>query len=176
MTMENHSLLPQQFSFVKLPREVTILTDHGTGVLLPGEKYTVEIEYRPSQAQYFDESNLYVRLITGKACARELKLPYIASVTPCPITSDKYKVEFPCLPVDEFSEVVLELSNKATKNYTVEVVPPLNIVSGITVNPLVQKIDAGKSTLVSIKYNSAFRDLTYSFMNDQVKKLLEPKN
>jgi len=33
---------------------------------------------------------------------------------------------------------------------------------GLTVNPLVKPIEAGKSTLVSIKFDSKFRDLTYS--------------
>jgi hypothetical protein len=31
ITMENHSLLPQQFSFVRLPKEISITTDNGTG-------------------------------------------------------------------------------------------------------------------------------------------------
>ena len=56
--MENHSLLPQKFSFVRLPKEITVPTDHGTGQLLPGEKYKVQIEYRPTQSACFDESNL----------------------------------------------------------------------------------------------------------------------
>lgn len=174
--MENHSLLPQQFSFVKLPKEIKVLTDLGTGTILPGEKYDFTIEYRPSLSQHFDESNLFVRLITGEACVREIKIPFIANVTTCPIVSDKYKIEFPCLPEDEFNEVVLELSNKSAKSYTIEAVPPLNVVSGLTVNPLVQKIDGGKSTLVSIKYNSAFRDLDYYAMKDKVQPLLAPKN
>ena len=33
--MENHSLLPQQFSFVRLPKEIQIVTDNGTGSILP---------------------------------------------------------------------------------------------------------------------------------------------
>jgi len=161
---------------VKLPKEVRVVTDHGTGTILPGEKYVFQIEYRPSMTQFFDESCIFVRLITGEACVREVKIPFIANVTTCPIVSDKYKVEFPCLPESEFHEVVLELTNKSAKAYTIEAVPPLNVISGLTVNPLVQKIDGGKSTLVSIKYNSAFRDLTYHSMNDLVKPLLEPKN
>jgi len=39
--MENHSLLPQKFSFVRLPKEVKVTTDDGTGVILPGEKYPI---------------------------------------------------------------------------------------------------------------------------------------
>jgi len=160
--MENHSLLPQQFSFVRLPKEIRIVTDSGTGMILPGEKYELQIEYRPSQATVFEESNIFVRLITGKACVREVKLPFIVNVTKCPISADKYRVEFPCLPEGEFSESVVELANKSGKNYTVEVVPPINKVSGLIVNPLVKPIEAGKSTLVSIKFDSRFRDLTYS--------------
>jgi hypothetical protein len=47
--MENHSLLPQQFSFVRLPKEISITTDAGTGDILPGEKYKLTVEYRPTQ-------------------------------------------------------------------------------------------------------------------------------
>ena len=100
-------------------------------------------------------------MITSEACVREVKIPYLVNVTKCPIISDKYKIEFPCLPEGEFSESVVELSNKSGKNYTIEVVPPLNAVSGLTVNPLVKPIEAGKSTLVSVKFDSLFRDLTY---------------
>ena len=47
--MENHSLLPQQFSFVRLPKEINITADAGTGDILPGEKYKLTVEYRPTQ-------------------------------------------------------------------------------------------------------------------------------
>lgn len=92
---------------------------------------------------------------------REVKIPYLVNVTKCPISSDKYKIEFPCLPEGEFSESVIELTNQSGKNYTVEVVPPMQALSGLTVNPLVKPIEAGKSTLVSVKFDSSFRDLSY---------------
>ena len=107
VTLENHSLLPQQFSFVRLPKEVSVPTDGGTGTVLPGEKYPLKIEYRPSQPQVYEDSNLFVRLITGKITAREIKLPYTCSVVKCPIRTDKSKIEFPCLPETEFAEVVV---------------------------------------------------------------------
>ena len=154
-------MLPQQFSFVRLPKEIRVATDEGTGTILPGEKYELAVEYRPNQVQVFEEANIFVRLITGQACVREVKIPYLANVTKCPITSDKYKIEFPCLPEGEFAESVVELTNKSVKNYTIEVVPPVKGVSGLTVNPLVKPIEAGKSTLVSVKFDSLFRDLTY---------------
>jgi len=63
--LENHSLLPQQFSFTRLPKEITVLTDKGTGTILPLEKYPLKIEYRPTQDQVYEDSNMFVRLITG---------------------------------------------------------------------------------------------------------------
>ena len=43
----------------------------------------------------------------------------------------------------------------------IELVPPNPKLSGIMVNPLVQNLASGKSTLVSVKYTSKFRDLTH---------------
>ena len=37
----------------------------------------------------------------------------------------------------------------------------MQALSGLTVNPLVKPMEAGKSTLVSMKFDSRFRDLTY---------------
>lgn len=45
-------------------------------------------------------------------------------------------------------------------------VPPLARVSGLLVNPLVKDLDAGRSTLVSIRYDSKFRDVDYKLMMD----------
>lgn len=84
----------------------------------------------------------------------------------CPIVSDKSKIEFPCLPETEYSEVVLQLNNESNRNFTFEVVPPNPKVSGIIVNPLVKPLPANRSTLVSIRYESAFRDLGYWTMKD----------
>lgn len=108
-------------------------------------------------------------MITGKACVRELKLPYLVNVTKCPIVSDRYKIEFPCLPEGEFAESVIELTNQSAKNFTLEAVPPPKDLSGVTVNPLVKPIEAGKSTLVSVKFDSKFRDLTYWSYNEFLK-------
>lgn len=40
-------------------------TDGGTGTILPGEKYNLSVEYRPTQQQVLDESFFNLRLITG---------------------------------------------------------------------------------------------------------------
>ena len=48
----------------------------------------------------------------------------------------------------------------------VELVPPNPRLSGLVVNPLVKTLAAGSSTLVSVKYNSKFRDLTYQSLQD----------
>jgi hypothetical protein len=41
--IHNHSLLPQKFSFVRLPKEIKVVTDEGTGEILGGETYEVEL-------------------------------------------------------------------------------------------------------------------------------------
>lgn len=159
--MENHSLLPQRFSFVRLPKEITVKTDAGTGTILPGEKYDLDFQYRPTQTQAQDESFIYCRLMTGEICAREVKIQYMAHVSKCPIVADKRKIEFPALPETEFAEVVLALKNQSQKEFVVELVPPLAAVSGLTVNPLVKNLKPGAATLVQVKYDSDFRDLTF---------------
>ena len=82
----------------------------------------------------------------------------------CPIRIDKSKIEFVSLPETEFSEVVLQLTNDSTKNYMVELVPPNLKISGILINPLVTELKAGRSSLVCIRFNSEFRDLSYARM------------
>mmetsp|Transcript_1592 Transcript_1592/g.2347 ORF Transcript_1592/g.2347 Transcript_1592/m.2347 type:complete len:117 (+) Transcript_1592:1905-2255(+) len=51
-------------------------------------------------------------------------------------------------------------------------------LSGLTVNPLVKPIEAGKSTLISVKFDSKFRDLTYQNYEEIMApaKTLENKN
>lgn len=46
----------------------------------------------------------------------------------------------------------------------VEVVPPHPGLSGITVNPVVIPMSAGRQALVSLRYTAAFRDLTAASM------------
>jgi len=52
-----------------------------------------------------------VRLVTGNICSREIKLPYQANVTKCPLSCDKSRIEYPALPENENFEVVFEISN-----------------------------------------------------------------
>lgn len=171
IVLQNHSLLPQQFSFVRLPKEISVNTDAGTGSLLPGEKYSVKLEYRPSLLQTSEDSTIYCRIITGKICVRELKLGYTVEVTKCPLICDKRKIEFPALPETEFNETVFSISNHSTKEYMIEMVPPNLRISGLLCNPLVSIIKPGGGALMSMRYNSKFRDLTYvvnSTLNDPI--------
>mgnify|MGYP002396012172 CR=1 FL=1 len=90
-----------------------------------------------------DESVVYCRMITGKICARELKINYTANVQKCPIVADKRKIEFQALPETEFGEVVLSLTNQSQKEFMFEIVPPNLKLSGIMVNPLVKALKGG---------------------------------
>jgi hypothetical protein len=98
-----------------------------------------------------------------------LKLPYIANVSKCPLVADKSKLEFPALPENEHKEIVLEIKNSSQKNLMMEVVPPNFQLSGLIVNPLVVPLSAGRSTLLSVKYHSKFREFTASALEDLYK-------
>ena len=52
--------------------------------------------------------------------------------------------------------------------------PPHPTLSGLIVNPLVKDLEAGKATLVSIKYNSKFRDLTHKALEDVINPVDQP--
>lgn len=156
--MENHSFLPQQYSFVRLPKEVFVITDKGTGTLLPGEKKPIELQYVPTQQACFEEGQIYVRVVTGNICSREIKLPYQANVSKCPLSCDKSRIEYPALPENENFEVVFELSNHSQKNFMIEICPPNPKLSGLMINPLVKTLSSGSSMLISMKYLAAFRE------------------
>lgn len=66
LNMENHSLLPQKFYFANLPKEISVETDNGCGVMLPGESYRFSIVYRPSQTTAYEEGEIFCRLVTGE--------------------------------------------------------------------------------------------------------------
>lgn len=57
----------------------------------------------------------------------------------------------------------------------VEIVPPNPRVSGLMVNPLVSIIKQGGGALVSLKYNSKFRDLTHAIMSTLSQPLPDEK-
>jgi hypothetical protein len=99
-------------------------------------------------------------MITGQICARELKVPYVANVTRCPIVADKTKLEYQALPEDESKEVIVELRNTSNKVMMVELVPPNFALSGLIINPLVIPMNQGRQALVSVKYVAGFRDLS----------------
>jgi hypothetical protein len=100
--------------------------------------------------------------------SREIKFGYSANVSTCPIQTDKQLLEFPALPEQEVKEIVLELKNNS-KNKLIEIVPPNYQLSGLMINPLVIPLGEGKSCLVSVKYNSLFRNLTASALEDLYK-------
>ena len=77
MQMENHSLLPQKFYFANLPKEISVITDNGCGVILPGESYAFSIAYRPSQKTTYEEGDIFCRLVTGDICSREVKVKFL---------------------------------------------------------------------------------------------------
>ena len=67
-------------------------------------------------------------------------------------------IEFPGLPEKETVELVTQIENPSNKTYMVELCPPKPQLSGIMITPVVMQIPPQKSSLVSVKYLSSFRD------------------
>jgi hypothetical protein len=158
MQIENHSLLPQKFYFANLPREISMETDNGCGILLPGESYKFAIAYRPTKTTTYEEGEVFCRLITGDICSREVKLNFKVNVMRLPLKLSNAQIEFPGLPEKETVEIVTQIENPTQKTYIVELMPPKHQLSGIMLTPVVMQIPPHKSALVSIKFTSAFRE------------------
>lgn len=67
-------------------------------------------------------------------------------------------IEFPGLPEKETVELVTQIQNPTSKTYMVELLPPKPQLSGIVLTPVVMQIPPQKSSLISIKYKSLFRE------------------
>lgn len=175
--IENHSLLPQRFYFVNLPKEIRAETDDGCGVVLPGEKYPLSIAYRPSVENAFEEGHVACRIITGdNICSREMKIKYQVNISKCPIKVDKTQVKFQALPEKEKAEVVFQFQNLTNKCFMMEVAPPPLRLSGLMVTPLVIEMKEKGVNLVSVTYMSDFRHFTatsfdeYKIEEEETKK------
>ena len=169
MIMENHSLLPQQFFFANLPREIHIETDNGWGIVLPGESYKFCIVYRPTQITVYEEGEIFWRIVTGDIWSREVKINYKANVVKLPLKVSHSLVEFPGLPEKEIVEFVTQIENPTQKTFMVELIPPKQRLSGIMITPVVMQIPPQKSNLVSIKFKAEFREFSAQIL-EKLKK------
>ena len=166
MKMENHSLLPQRFYFANLPKEIKVETDNGCGVLLPGESYKFSVIYRPTQVTVYEEGNIFCRLVTGDICSREVKVNFKANVIRMPLKISKTLIIMPPLPEKESVEIITQIENPTSKTYSVVLIPPNTKLSGLMITPVVMQIQPQKSKLVSIKFNSEFRDFNRTILEE----------
>lgn len=86
-----------------------------------------------------------------------------------PLKMTNTLIEFPGLPEKEMVEIVTQIENPTSKTYMVELLPPKHQLSGIMVTPVVMQIPPQKSSLVSIKYKSGFRDFN-AFTLENIQK------
>ena len=124
-----------------------------------------------------DESVIYCRFITGKICAREVKINYQANVTKCPIVADKRKIEFQALPETEFGEVVLSLTNQGHKEQMFERTSP-DFSPWIAINAnnkMIARLTALRFLLNQTDYENKklLKPLTWSKNINNYKVLLE---
>jgi len=173
--IQNHSLLPQEFAFSNLPKEFVVAPNDGFGTLLPNETFLATVAIRPNPMTK-SRGDLGIKMKTGKISARELRLPWSINIVKCPIKFSSCFLDMPSLPLEESVEQTISVVNTTGKPYNIELSPPEYQVSGIRITPMVAKLDPGQSTIVSIRYNSAFRDLEYNTLQKVNEQNLDKEN
>ena len=164
--VKNHSILPQDFAFVRLPSTLQVQPNDGFGTLLPQEELEMTATYRPVPAKAGtevskDSGEIYLKTKISDISCREFKLAYSVSLHTAPVGFSASYLEFPGMPIHETSEMSITLTNYSKKvPYNIEIVPPPYELSGLKVTPLVvNKLNTTKSTQVVFKFNADFRDL-----------------
>jgi len=164
-TISNNSLVSQEYAFCRLPGTISIEPQDGFGTILPRETLELSAVYRPAPVKPGtelgkDTAEFALRSRCGTICSREVRIPYVAKLSQCPIKFSKLRVECPALPPGEFFEIVTELVNVSKKAaYAVEIVPPPFGIAGITVNPkVIPSLGVGERIRVMLKFSADYRD------------------
>lgn len=164
-TVTNNSAVSQEFAFCRLPGTVRIEPQDGFGTILPKEVLQMSAVYRPAPVKPGTElgkdmSEFALRSRCGDICAREVRIPYVAKLSQCPLKFSRMRVDCPALPPGEAVEVLSEVQNISKKAaYAMEIVPPPFGVSGITVNPkVIPSLAISERKRIMLKFTADYRD------------------
>ena len=100
-----------------------------------------------------------MRHITGKICAREVRIDFKAKKERCSLCLNKNSIEFPILPPGESMDTIIKLTNLDSSPLTCEFILPSSELSGLSLTPAYQILTPGSSSLLKLSYNSKFRDM-----------------
>ncbi|XP_042557932.1 cilia- and flagella-associated protein 74 [Dipodomys spectabilis] len=165
INLSNHSLLPQMFGFVGLPKFVDIQPNDGFGTIMPLETLQFDVIFQPAKAREYN-----FELVCKSEINRCFKVSCRAVGVLPPLELSHYQIKFPATPLYDTSVATLYVinshlsMNKLTHSLprigseeatpvgptSFEFLPPPN--SPITISPLVGTVLPGKRCLVQVSF------------------------
>ncbi|XP_057414025.1 cilia- and flagella-associated protein 74 [Balaenoptera acutorostrata] len=160
----NHSLLPQEFGFVGLPKFVDIQPSDGFGTILPLETLQLDVIFQPTKAKEYN-----FELVCKSEINRCFKLTCRAVGVHPPLELSHYQVKFAATSLYDTSVATLYVINsRLSKNSPTPSVPRIGLEdasqgpmsfefllppdSPITISPSVGTVWPGKRCLVRVAF------------------------
>ncbi|XP_055275348.1 cilia- and flagella-associated protein 74 [Moschus berezovskii] len=161
----NHSLLPQEFGFVGLPKFVDIQPNDGFGTILPLETLQLDVIFQPTKAKEYN-----FELICKSEINRCFKLACRAVGVYPPLELSHYQIKFAATSLYDTSVATLYVINShLSRNSLTHSVPRIGSEdafpvgptsfefllppdSPITISPLVGTVWPGKRCLVRVAF------------------------
>ncbi|KAJ1074780.1 hypothetical protein K5549_017954, partial [Capra hircus] len=161
----NHSLLPQEFGFVGLPKFVDIQPNDGFGTILPLETLQLDVIFQPTKAKEYN-----FELICKSEINRCFKLACRAVGVHPPLELSHYQIKFAATSLYDTSVATLYVINShLSMNSLTHSVPRIGSEdafpvgptsfefllppdSPITISPLVGTVWPGKRCLVRVAF------------------------
>ncbi|XP_039732827.1 cilia- and flagella-associated protein 74 [Pteropus medius] len=164
----NHSLLPQEFGFVGLPKFVDIQPNDGFGTILPLETLELDVIFQPPKAKV---KEYRFELICKSVINRCFKLTCRAVGVHPPLELSHYQIKFAATSLYDMSVATLYVINShLSMNSLTHAVPRIGSEdtcpvgptsfefllppdSPITISPLVGTVLPGKRCLVQVAFH-----------------------
>ncbi|XP_042637533.1 cilia- and flagella-associated protein 74 [Orycteropus afer afer] len=165
VTVHNHSLLPQEFGFVGLPKFVDIQPNDGFGTVLPLESLQLYVIFQPTKAKEYS-----FELICKSEINRQFKLSCRAVGVHPPLELSHYHIKFAATALYDTSVATLYVINShLSMNSLTHSVPRIGSQdaapvgptsfefllppdSPITISPSVGTVLPGKRCLVQVAF------------------------
>ncbi|XP_068397247.1 cilia- and flagella-associated protein 74 [Eschrichtius robustus] len=164
VSLYNHSLLPQEFGFVGLPKFVDIQPNDGFGTILPLETLQLDVIFQPTKAKEYN-----FELVCKSEINRCFKLTCRAVGVHPPLELSHYQVKFAATSLYDTSVATLYVINsRLSKNSPTPSVPRIGLEdasqgptsfefllppdSPITISPSVGTVWPGKRCLVRVAF------------------------
>nr|XP_015192719.1 PREDICTED: cilia- and flagella-associated protein 74 isoform X1 [Lepisosteus oculatus]XP_015192720.1 PREDICTED: cilia- and flagella-associated protein 74 isoform X1 [Lepisosteus oculatus] len=169
--LTNHSLLPQDFGFVGIPKFIDVQPNDGFGTLLPLETLEIDIIFSPTKAREYS-----FELTCKSGINRDFKLSCRAVGVHPPLELSHSLVQFGATAVNDMSTATLYVVNSHTSSNefthpvprigrgeiapvgptSFEFINPDN--SDITITPEVGTVMPGKRCLVQVSFRPSISD------------------